>query len=396
MRTGAVVVPFLVMAVVPFIGPTASAAPCNPNLGNLLAPGAALQETLAYYGCWAERLGLPNCGEEPCSSHEDDIDQQLPIPEVEGSPPIIMAPELPEVKAPAPPPPPELPSVALPDPRAPGISPPSIPLPLTGLPQPPGLPSLTPLPTEQDRTMPAVRSLIGGTVALQEWGAISAPLPTAAWVAAPQSPSDEPMILAVGATKTSASSPAPAAADPEPWSRLLWAAGLAAIGLSAACVLLPLYSRIVRSRVLEQPARRAIHAHILANPGATTTELAAVARASFATAAWHLRVLVRHGFIAALPGTRGARYFENGGRFSPEDRARLALLRKPENAAFVRAVEAHPGLGVTEMARRLGLAKSTVSRRASILLAAGLLRHEGNGFARTQPSLAAGHSMPSR
>lgn len=161
-----------------------------------------------------------------------------------------------------------------------------------------------------------------------------------------------------------------------PSNQVVHAALLAVVtvgALASVFFLLPLYTRLDRGGLLDNRVRRGLHAHVLAAPGTTCAEAARAVGTHFTTAARHLRILERFGLIVAHPARAGPRYFENHGRYAPEARAALALLRQPQNAIFLREASRIPRVGITEIARRLGIAKSTASRRASLLREAGLL-----------------------
>lgn len=95
------------------------------------------------------------------------------------------------------------------------------------------------------------------------------------------------------------------------------------------------------------------------------------------TAAWHLRRLVRAGVVEGLAAPGARLYFVSGAMARAEEKRRAALLRRRPNAAFLQTLREAPGARLSEVARRLGIAKSTASRRAAILLAAGLVVAQG-------------------
>lgn len=156
--------------------------------------------------------------------------------------------------------------------------------------------------------------------------------------------------------------------------------------LAALSPLLRLYTRLRPDRVLLNPIRRAIFDFVRSSPACSCMELARAVGVHHTTARRHLLTLARFGLVVAEGTPAGPRFFENHGRYRPDDRAALALLRRPENAAFLRAVASARRGRLTEVARCLGIAKSTASRRAAILERAGILARAGGRLEAIAPS----------
>ncbi len=133
-------------------------------------------------------------------------------------------------------------------------------------------------------------------------------------------------------------------------------------------------------RVLANPTRRAAFEFVTTAPGVTCADVARAVGVDYSTASHHIRTLVHHHYLAALRAQAGFRYFENHGRFRRDAQRRLAVLAQPRNRRLFDAIAGAPGVGVSALARRLGLAKSTVSRRAGILREAGLVVADGRGL----------------
>lgn len=141
---------------------------------------------------------------------------------------------------------------------------------------------------------------------------------------------------------------------------------------------LTLYHRLAASEVLSNGRRGRVLALVRERPGITPAEVAAALGVDYRTARHHLDVLARHGHVVRREVGPRRRYFENHGRFTIEEEAAIGLLSTPENVRFLQLVAERPGIPQNSIAARLGLAKSTVSRRAAILRNAGFLcGHEG-------------------
>ncbi len=148
------------------------------------------------------------------------------------------------------------------------------------------------------------------------------------------------------------------------------AAGGAAL---LAWLLWPLFSRLAPDKVRDHPRRAAILQVVQATPGVHATAVARAVGIRPAKAQYHVRLLERSGDLtvhrvggmtALFPARRGYRGTE----------VQVALLRRPPLVRIVEALRAEPGLDQEELARRLGVARSQVSRGIDRLEAGGLVR----------------------
>lgn len=137
-------------------------------------------------------------------------------------------------------------------------------------------------------------------------------------------------------------------------------------------LLLWLYSRIGRDRLLDHDNRRRIHELVLANPGITVGEVSRRIGLSYKTVQRHVERLLNAGILAHR-GAGRRRLFENHGVYSPRAKSLIAELRTPVARQIIEGIAMRPGITQTELARELRLSLSTVNFYAARLLKLGCL-----------------------
>jgi predicted transcriptional regulator len=190
-----------------------------------------------------------------------------------------------------------------------------------------------------------------------------------------------------GAASSPASEPAASAEVPSaPPSQPAWeqaaapalgaVVAAALIGLAAKLALparllqglagLPLFSRILGPRVLDQPTRQAIHQFIATHPGASIQEIRRGTGVAWGTAVHHLRRLESSGQVVAE--SHGAERLHWLAHSTPHaDRAGLAELRHPARLKLARAIAAHPGEDQGGLAAISGMSAASASKHVSAL-----------------------------
>lgn len=137
-------------------------------------------------------------------------------------------------------------------------------------------------------------------------------------------------------------------------------------------LILPLFTRIVRDRVLDHPVRARMHAYLRLNPGAHLAEVTTAAGAAHGAGRYHLNVLMSGGFVVQFREGRHVRYFVAGDL--PADAAvRGAALRSHTARRVYDLYSQEPTLPLREAGRRLGLSAPTVHRQRRRLEKIGLL-----------------------
>ncbi len=139
-------------------------------------------------------------------------------------------------------------------------------------------------------------------------------------------------------------------------------------------VLVPLFTRLRRDKVLDNFTRGQIYGYIQANPGAHYSAIQQVLDIENGVLSYHLRVLLRENYLVA----RSEGIFK---RFYPRDykipKGRTLLTRLQVD--ILDAAEAKPGTSQREVARELGESKQVISYNVAVLRDAGLLATERRG-----------------
>lgn len=132
------------------------------------------------------------------------------------------------------------------------------------------------------------------------------------------------------------------------------------------------YRRLSRDDVVAHDVRRALLARIQEAPGITVGALAARENLDYKTVSHHARVLKEFRMVEHRSDGRFQRLFPAGGYAHPmrplHEAAGTATV-----TAMLRLLAAEPGMPPVSVARRLGVAKSTVKWHMDRLVERGLL-----------------------
>lgn len=149
---------------------------------------------------------------------------------------------------------------------------------------------------------------------------------------------------------------------------------LAGGGLALGILLLAfvLYSRLVRSRVLDDATRAAIIDVVTVEPGLHASGVRERIGKRGGVGEYHLDVLVRGGFLTsvATPGFR--RYFVTG-KHTPREMRVIAAMREGQNERLLGIIRAQPGIEMRMLAAEAGVSVPYVSRSVARLAEAGLV-----------------------
>lgn len=156
----------------------------------------------------------------------------------------------------------------------------------------------------------------------------------------------------------------PVSQDPGPAAALGALAGLVAIGL---------HHRLTKEKVLEHPARREILALLEQRPGVGTAEVARHLEVCYRTARHHLAKLARFDLVAQAETDGGPRWC------LPSDVGRLREPLAPREARLLALITEEEGLHLSELARRLQLAKATAKHTLDGLTERGWITDERIG-----------------
>ena len=155
------------------------------------------------------------------------------------------------------------------------------------------------------------------------------------------------------------------------------ASGLAALayGLKKLwpTVLLPLYSRLAKSDMLDNKVRAGVYEHVKANPGAHPSAIAETLGLGWGTVVYHLARLEESSLVTTRAGHNRKCYFAVGSELDSAGKNAVAAMSTDKARAIVEALRAEPGLSQKELADRLGMSQALASWHVKRLVASGVL-----------------------
>lgn len=140
-----------------------------------------------------------------------------------------------------------------------------------------------------------------------------------------------------------------------------------------AFMAVPLFSRILKPRMLEQPTRERVYECIMESPGIHYRALHKTLGLGQGALSYHLRKLESADLIKSKREGRRLRFFSTQPR-QPTFEAYVDPVGR-----VLRLVQASPGLWTAELGRRLGLTRQTIGHHLRTLAARGAVRIEDNG-----------------
>jgi DNA-binding transcriptional ArsR family regulator len=177
------------------------------------------------------------------------------------------------------------------------------------------------------------------------------------------------------------------------WTPLVAAAAAGAIGLGLVAftwpglkwkatqlLLFPLYARLKKEDILENPLRDDILHVVQTTPGISASDLGRRLECGWGTLVYHITVLERMGLVSSAREGRHKRFFAQG-RINYSDKGAVALLANPAARTILDAIRHHPGIIQKELGERLGLAAGTISWHIERLTGEGLVLKEEDGRA---------------
>lgn len=145
-----------------------------------------------------------------------------------------------------------------------------------------------------------------------------------------------------------------------------------------AWLAIPAFSRVKRSDVLNHKERERLLAHIEANPGTTPSELAKATGLGWGTVVHHLDTMAKHGVVRSRVEGRHRRFFSTD-TVTADDIDAHALLANAHTQRFYTALIDEPGLGVSELAERLGVSPPGAHQQLQRLASSGLVERQRDG-----------------
>jgi predicted transcriptional regulator/protocatechuate 3,4-dioxygenase beta subunit len=121
-------------------------------------------------------------------------------------------------------------------------------------------------------------------------------------------------------------------------------------------ILVPLYTKIKREKVMDHFVRGRIYEFVCQNPGVNYSAIKDQFKLTNGTVTYHLSMLERQEFIRAKQDGIYKRYFANNGGPSASDVEPMSL-----QLTIAKTIRQHPGMTQKEIAKHLGSSKQLVS-----------------------------------
>ena len=135
-----------------------------------------------------------------------------------------------------------------------------------------------------------------------------------------------------------------------------------------------------RSRINKNVNRNAVYDFIAKNPGLTLYELSRGLTMNLGTVRYHVFILgLNHRIVPYDGESKFVRYFTNSNSYSREDQAIVSLLRRESYGKVLGYMLMQPVSSNVEIAMKLGLKESLVSRCIKELSEKGIVVKEPSG-----------------
>lgn len=143
-------------------------------------------------------------------------------------------------------------------------------------------------------------------------------------------------------------------------------------------LLTPLYARLRKEDLLENPLRDDILEVVERSPGISASELGRRLECGWGTLVYHLTVLERMQLLSSAREGRHKRFFVQG-RINYSDKGAVGLLANPAARLVLDAIREAPGSIQRDLSRRVGLSPGTIAWHVERLSEAGLVLKEEEG-----------------
>ena len=147
--------------------------------------------------------------------------------------------------------------------------------------------------------------------------------------------------------------------------------------------LLPLYTRLAPSEMLDNQARADIFEHVKKNPGAHPSAIAEELHLGWGTVVYHLARLESSKLVTIKQGAHRKCYFAVGGDLDAQERAAVAAMSTDKAKLIVQTVRSAPGITQKALADALSMSQALASWHVKRLIANGVLTCAREGRSNT-------------
>jgi DNA-binding transcriptional ArsR family regulator len=167
--------------------------------------------------------------------------------------------------------------------------------------------------------------------------------------------------------------------------------GLFGRALRAAGAAIPLFSRIERCDVLDNPVRARVLDAVAQEPGLSLSEVTQRAGIAWGTAVHHLRLLERHRLVVSVRELAHHRYFAADTPAAAQ-RAAVSVVLHPTARRIAEFVAQRPGTDQAGICRALRLNNPSASKHLSQFESRGLVQSQRVGRSRLYQATVGLHS----
>lgn len=137
--------------------------------------------------------------------------------------------------------------------------------------------------------------------------------------------------------------------------------------------LVPLYTRLAPSRMLDNAARARVYEHVRAHPGAHPSAIAEALDLGWGTVVYHLARLEESKLVTCRAASHRKCYFAVGSELGSDARAAVAAMAHDKAKLIVSTVRESPGITQKDLAARVGMSQALASWHVKRLVGSGVL-----------------------
>lgn len=143
--------------------------------------------------------------------------------------------------------------------------------------------------------------------------------------------------------------------------------------------LIPLYTRLAPSQMLDNEARARVYAHVRERPGAHPSGIAEALDLGWGTVVYHLSRLEESKLVTCRTAGHRKCYFAVGTEMGADARAAVAAMSHDKAKLIVSVVREAPGITQKDLAQRVGMSQALASWHVKRLVTSGVLRTTREG-----------------
>ena len=174
-------------------------------------------------------------------------------------------------------------------------------------------------------------------------------------------------------------------------SRLMGALGRAVQAVAGLGLAIPLFSRIERGGVMDNPQRARVHEAVVQEPGLSLSEVGQRAGIAWGTTVHHLRRLEAHGMVVSVRELGHRRFFAANTPAAAQ-RSAMSAVMHPTARRIAEFVAQRPGTDQAGICQALGLNNPAASKHLGQFETRGLVLSQRTGRRRHYHATSGLHS----